>query len=131
MLFAQLDSGAIFIGTFSKALALGAIYAVVALGFVIVFKATQVLNFAHGAIAMSGALFLSIMVNDKGLPLLPFDNPLVGEGSPGLLVWLVNLAVAMALTAILAMVLERLAIRPMIGQPLFSLAIITLGLEIA
>ncbi|NNF53096.1 MAG: branched-chain amino acid ABC transporter permease, partial [Acidimicrobiales bacterium] len=42
-----------------------------------------------------------------------------------------NLAVAMALTAILAMVLERLAIRPMIGQPLFSLAIITLGLEIA
>ncbi len=131
LFFAQVSALATFTGAFSRAVALGCIYAVVALGFVIVFKATQVLNFAHGGIAMAGALFLSIMVNDDGFPFLPFGNPLVGDEPPGLLAWLVLLALAMAITAGLAMILERVAIRPMIGQPLFSLAIITLGIEIA
>jgi len=51
-----------FIQTLSKAIALGSIYAIMALSFVIIFKGTQVLNFAAGAISMAGALFLSIMV---------------------------------------------------------------------
>ena len=40
-------------------LSLGAIYAVLALGFVIIFKATQVINFAHGALAALGAFFIA------------------------------------------------------------------------
>jgi branched-chain amino acid transport system permease protein len=124
-------TGAVFLQTVSKSIALGSLYAIMALGFVLIFKATQVLNFAHGAIAMAGALFLSILVADGGLPFLPFDNPLAPDGTPGVALWLVNLAVALLLTAILGLVLERVAIRPMIGQPLFSMAVITLGLEIA
>ncbi|NND01434.1 MAG: branched-chain amino acid ABC transporter permease [Acidimicrobiia bacterium] len=131
LILAQTDAFATFVATITRAVALGCIYAVVALGFVIVFKATQVLNFAHGGIAMAGALFLSIMVNDDGFPFLPFGNPFVGDEPPGLAIWLLMLALAMVLTAILAMVLERVAIRPMVGQPLFALAIITLGIEIA
>jgi branched-chain amino acid transport system permease protein len=125
-------TGGLFVQTVSKSLALGGLYAILALGFVIIFKATQVLNFAHGAIAMIGALFLSILVADRGLPFLPWNNPLVGdEFPPGIPTWLLNLGVAVILTAILGLILERLAIRPMIGQPLFSMAVITLGLEIA
>ena len=131
LFFAQATALATFTGAITRAIALGCIYAVVALGFVIVFKATQVLNFAHGGIAMAGALFLSIMVNDGGWPFLPFSNPFIGDEPPGLWIWLLMLAIAMLITACLAMVLERVAIRPMIGQPLFSLAIITLGIEIA
>ncbi len=132
LFFAQATALATFTGAITRAIALGCIYAVVALGFVIVFKATQVLNFAHGGIAMAGALFMSIMVNDAGFPFLPFGNPFVnGEDRPGVMVWILLLAIAMAITAGLAMVLERVAIRPMVGQPLFSLAIITLGIEVA
>ena len=40
-----------FVNATISGLALGAIYAVLALGFVIIFKATQVVNFAHGALA--------------------------------------------------------------------------------
>ncbi|MEZ5340342.1 MAG: hypothetical protein R2706_02535 [Acidimicrobiales bacterium] len=47
-----------------KSIALGSIYAIMVSGSIIVFKGTQVLNFAHGAIAMSGAIFMSILVSD-------------------------------------------------------------------
>ncbi|MBW3544136.1 MAG: branched-chain amino acid ABC transporter permease [Bacteroidetes bacterium] len=124
-------SAAIFVQTLTKALALGSLYAILALGFVLIFKATQVLNFAHGAIAMAGALFLSILVADAGIPFLPFDNPLAPDGTPSVPLWVLNLIIALILTAILGLVLERVAIRPMVGQPLFSMAVITLGIEIA
>lgn len=114
-----------------KALALGSIYAVLALGFVLIFKATQAVNFAHGAIAMVGALFLSILVIDEGLPLLPWGNPLADLPGPTWATWFANLAFALVLAAILGLVIERLAIRPMIGEPLFAVAVLTLGLEIA
>ena len=126
-------AGATFIQTLLKAVALGSVYVIIALGFVIIFKGTQVLNFAAGAVAMAGALFMSILVSDGGLPFLPFDNPLApaaGE-TPGLPLWLLNLALALAIAAVFGLFLERVTIRPMIGQPLFSMAVITLGIEIA
>lgn len=119
-----------FSQTLVKAIALGSIYAVLALGFVLVFKATQTVNFAHGAIGMAGALFLSILVVSDGIPLLPWDNPLADLPGPDWVTWFANLAVALALTAVLGLIIERLAIRPMIGEPLFAVAVITLGLEI-
>ena len=119
-----------FTQTLVKAIALGSIYAVLALGFVLVFKATQTVNFAHGAIGMAGALFLSILVVDEGLPLLPWGNPLADMPGPEWVTWFVNLAVALVFAALLGLLIERLAIRPMIGEPLFAVAVITLGLEI-
>ncbi len=122
-----------FIQTLVKAIALGAVYVMMGLGFVIIFKGTQVLNFAASALSMAGAMFMSILIADRGLPFLPFGNPLaVAEGEdPTMLVWLGNLAFALIIAAILGLVVERLTIRPMIGQPLFAMAVITLGLEFA
>ncbi len=125
--------GATLLQTIIKALALGSVYAIMGLGFVLIFKGTQVLNFAQGAIAMAGALFLSILISDGGIPFLPFKNPFApGNGeSASIAQWLINLAFALLLAALLGLVLERLAIRPMVVQPLFAMAIVTLGLEFA
>ncbi len=123
----------IFVQTLSKAIALGSIYAILALSFVLIFKGTQVLNFAAGAISMAGAMFMSILVADAGIPFLPWGNPLAPDAgdTASIPMWLVHLVIALMLAALLGLVLERIAIRPMIGQPLFTMAVITLGLEIA
>jgi branched-chain amino acid transport system permease protein len=121
------------IQTITKSLALGSVYIIMGLGFVIIFKATQVLNFAAGAISMAGAMFMTILIADGGLPFLPFDNPFAppdGE-TPGILLWLVNIAFALLIAAGFVLVIERIALRPMVGQPLFAMAVITLGVEIA
>jgi len=130
---AQVGAGATFIQTLVKSLALGSVYVLIALGFVIIFKATQVLNFAAGAISMAGAMFLTILVADGGFPFLPFDNPLApAEGETvGIPMWIIHILIALAFAALLGLVLERVTIRPMVGQPLFAMAVITLGIEIA
>ncbi len=64
----------IFIQTLAKSLGLGSVYAIIALGFVLIFKATQTVNFAQGGLAVAGALFLSFLVaDDQGLHLLGSD----------------------------------------------------------
>ena len=126
-------SFATFVQTAVKAIALGAVYIMMGLGFVIIFKGTQVLNFAASALSMAGAMFMSILIADRGLPFLPFANPIAGpEGeTPSIWLWLLNLAFTLVIAAILGLIVERLTIRPMIGQPLFAMAVITLGIEIA
>jgi len=51
----------VFAQTTAEGLSLGAIYALLAMGFVIIFKATQVLNFAHGALSALGALQVPLL----------------------------------------------------------------------
>ena len=118
-----------------KSLALGSVYALIALGFVLIFKATEVVNFAQGALAMVGALFISFMVADENLPIIGFftevKNPIYLTDWPVWLQWGLSVIVALMFMAVLGLFIERIAIRPMIGEPLFSVAVITLGLEIA
>ncbi|GMQ86508.1 MAG: branched-chain amino acid ABC transporter permease [Acidimicrobiia bacterium] len=113
-----------FSNTLISGLALGAIYAILALGFVLIFKATQVVNFAHGAIAAFGAymvVYFAVVLNFPGrfLEFLPYTAQ-----------WALSALLAVAATALLGIVIERVAIRPMIGKALFAVAIITLGLDL-
>lgn len=111
-----------FIANFFRGLAMGSIYALLALGFVLVFKATQTVNFAQGAIAMIGTYSLSLLLIDWEIP-----SKWLGDNQ--YVVWFSALVVALALSVLLGLIIERLIIRPMIGEPLFSIAVITLGLE--
>ncbi len=120
----------IFIQTLAKSLGLGSVYAIIALGFVLIFKATQTVNFAQGGLAVAGALFLSFLVADDNIPFTTISNPFNDIPGPSWIGWGASVIVAMIFAAILGLVIERLTIRPMIGQPLFSVAVITLGLEI-
>lgn len=105
-------------------LSLGAIYAVLALGFVIIFKATQVLNFAHGAISALGAFFIAYFATVINIPGRWM------EGAPDLLQWVLSVLVALVAAALIGMLLERLFLRPMVGEALFAVAIVTLGVDI-
>ena len=104
--------------------ALGSLYALLALGFVLIFKATQVVNFAHGAIASVGAFFVATFAVEKDIP---------GRwiGGPRWFQWALAVLLSLVCAAIIGLILERVAIRPMVGEPLFSIVIITLGLDIA
>lgn len=88
-------------------LALGAIYALIALGFVVIYRASEVFNFAQGELLSVGA-FLMAMFAGLGLP------------------WGLALGLAMVATGVLAMGIERGVMRPLIGRPIFVSAILTI-----
>ncbi|HEY5924614.1 MAG TPA: branched-chain amino acid ABC transporter permease [Kofleriaceae bacterium] len=88
-------------------LSLGAMYALVALGFAVIYRASQVFNFAHGELLGVGAFSMT---------------SLVGAGLP----WPLALLVAMTITGCVAMAVERSVVRPMIGRPVFVTIILTL-----
>ena len=90
----------------------GSIYALLALGFVIIYKATRAVNFAQPGLMILGAYLVVYLGNIVGLTF-----------------WLA-LPLAMLVTALFALAIERLAIRPMIGKPVFAIAIITIGIDI-
>lgn len=111
-----------FIVYLGRGLAQGSIYALLALGFVLVFKATQTVNFAQGAIALVGTWTFSMVLIDWEIP-----GRWLGDNK--YVVWFSAVVTALLLAVLLGLVIERLIIRPMIGEPLFSIAVITLGLE--
>jgi branched-chain amino acid transport system permease protein len=105
-------------------LALGAIYALLALGLVLIYKATQILNFAHGALAALGAYFtayFAVTLNFPGRYL---------ESFPVTLQWILSALLAVLVGAGVGWIIERVAIRPMIGEPLFAVVMITIALDI-
>jgi branched-chain amino acid transport system permease protein len=114
-----------FLAAVIDGLALGSIYALIGLGFVLIFKATQVLNFAQGALAAVGAYFVAYFVGILDIP-----GRWLPESIPPLLSWSLSVFLAVIAAAIVGIIIERLFIRPMIGEPLFSIAIITLGIDI-
>ncbi|MDP6539601.1 MAG: branched-chain amino acid ABC transporter permease [Planctomycetota bacterium] len=88
-------------------LSLGTIYALIALGFVVIYRASTVFNFAHGEFLSFGA-FCMVSLCAAGLP------------------WGISLATAMVLTGALGAAVERVVLRPMIGRPVFVTIIVTI-----
>ncbi len=107
-------------------LALGVIYGLVALGFVIIYRASQVFNFAHGEFLTLGAV---VMVFASS-PALESTNDTLSLGAQTVdgwgLPWGVSLVLAMAVTGVVALVVERFALRPLVGRPVFVTIIVTL-----
>lgn len=108
-----------FLETLVRGLGTGALYALLALGFVIIFKSTGVISFAQPAMMLSGAVIASYVAPALGFMLFTGFS------------FFVSLTVAAILTAVLGLVVERLAVRPMVGRPVFVVAIITIGIDIA
>jgi len=113
-----------FLFALFNGLGLGAIYALLALGFVIIFKATQVVNFAHGALAAVGAFLAAAFA-----VIYQFPGRFMGD-APVWLKWGLSALCAVVAAAVVGLIVERIFIRPMIGEPLFSVAIITVGVDI-
>jgi branched-chain amino acid transport system permease protein len=97
----------------ASGLALGAIYALVALGFVAIYRASKVFNFAQGELVTFGALFMVTLA-----------SPAIGVP------WPLALIATMLVTGLLAAGVERLFLRPMVGRPVFVTVILTLFIGI-
>lgn len=93
----------------------GGTIALIALGIVLIYKASEVFNFAHGQMVMIGA-YLVWWFSGAG-----------GDGVIQLPLILATLA-ATAVAILIGFIVERLALRPMTGQPLLAIVLMTLGL---
>ena len=92
--------------------ALGCIYALVALGFTVVYRASKVINFAQGSLLLVGAYLVSVLATGLKLP------------------FVVAVVAAIALLAAGAAVFQVTVLRRMLGQPVFVLVMVTIGLSI-
>lgn len=88
---------------------IGSIYALAALGFVLIYKSSRVINFAHGQVIATGAFIAFALTQAK----VNF--------------WLAGL-IAMAATFLLGMLIERVFLRKMVGEPIISVIMVTIGL---
>ena len=106
-------------------LALGAIYGLVALGFVVIYRASQVFNFAHGELLTLGAVMMAWLV----APPIP-EGTVAGFGMQSMdglgLPWGVSLLITMVVTGAVAVTIERFTLRPLVGRPVFVPIIVTL-----
>ena len=91
-------------------IAQGCIYGLIALGVVLIYKATETVSFAQGELMMLGAFIGLVMMTSLGFPFwLAFGSAVLAMGAFGV-------------------VLERLVIRPILGQPAFSIVMLTIGI---
>jgi len=93
-------------------LAIGCIYALIALGFAIIYKASDVINFAQGELLLLGAYVASYAMASWHLAF-----PLA-------------LLIAIIVTVIVGLLFERFALRRMIGRPVFAIVMVTIGLDV-
>lgn len=88
----------------------GAVYALLALGFVVIFKATGVINFAHGSLALIGGYIIAVTVDDLGFPLAA--------------------AIGIASAGLAALLIERLLLSRSRLASADSLALLTIGIDV-
>jgi branched-chain amino acid transport system permease protein len=88
----------------------GSIYALSALGFVLIYKSSRVLNIAHGQIIASGAFITYALTVWVGIHIA------------------VSFILSMIITFFLAMSVERIFLRRLIGEPIISVIMVTIGL---
>ncbi|MCA1712390.1 MAG: branched-chain amino acid ABC transporter permease [Actinobacteria bacterium] len=99
-----------FLSLLLNGLSLGAIYALIALGFAVIFKASEVVSFCHGSLLLFGAYVIA-----RASDTLPFGLAvLLGIGA----------------TAGLGLLIERIIINRLRGAPVITLAIATIGVEV-
>ncbi|QXL83502.1 branched-chain amino acid ABC transporter permease [Comamonas sp. NLF-1-9] len=99
-----------FVQLLISGVAQGCIYGLIALGFVLIYKATEIVSFAQGEFMMVGAFIGVAAMSFLGFPF-----------------WLAVIA-AMAAMGLLGLLLERVVIRPVLGQPAFSIVMLTIGI---
>jgi branched-chain amino acid transport system permease protein len=101
-----------FVQQVINGLAMGCIYALVALGFVLIYKATEIINFGQGDLMMIGAFLAFTGVNLLHLP------------------FFLSLIIALVLMGFLGKIIDRFVLRPLVGEPAFALAMATIAIGI-
>lgn len=95
-------------------LAVGSIYALIALGFALLYKSTKILNLAHGELVLFGGYLAIALTRSLDLPVAA--------------AFVLAVAGTLLTAAALGFAVERAVMRPLLGQPLLSVIIVTLAL---
>ncbi len=101
----------IFLQLTVSGLSTGMIYALAAAGFVVIYKASDVINFTQGDLLLLGTYLIFFAVGQIGLP------------------WSLGVLVTVLLAVAVALAIERLVLRPLIGEPIISMIMVTIGLS--
>ncbi|MDH3224070.1 MAG: branched-chain amino acid ABC transporter permease [Gemmatimonadota bacterium] len=101
----------VFLQLTVSGLSTGMIYALAAVGFVVIYKASDVINFAQGDLLLFGTYLIFFAVVQIGLP------------------WPAGLALTVVVAVLLGVLIERLVLRPLVGEPVISMIMVTIGLS--
>jgi branched-chain amino acid transport system permease protein len=90
----------------------GCVYTIIALGFIIIYRTTSVLNFAQGEIFLLGAYSVYFAVAQIGFPVY------------------VGIPIAFIILGLIGLAIERTTLRPLVGQPILAIILMTLGISV-
>jgi branched-chain amino acid transport system permease protein len=99
-----------FVQQLVNGIAVGCVYGLIALGFVLIYKATEVVNFAQGELLMLGGFLAYTFITMMGLN------------------YWIGFFLAVVCMALLGSGIERVVVRPILGYPQFSIVMATIGL---
>jgi len=91
-------------------LSIGLMYSLIALGFVLVYKATEAINFAQGEFVMLAGFVVALILAVKGMPVI------------------VAIGAVLAAMILFSFGLERIVLRPLLGRPVIAVIMATIGL---
>jgi branched-chain amino acid transport system permease protein len=92
-------------------LVIGSVYALVALGFVLIYKSSDAVNFAQGEFLLVGTYVCLTLITAYNIP------------------FIAALLISLLFSAVLGFVIERIVLRPFIGEPIISMIMATIGLS--
>lgn len=101
----------VFLQLTVSGLSMGMIYALAAVGFVVIYKASDVINFAQGDLLLFGTYLIFFAVAQVGLP------------------WPAGVAFTILLAVGIGLLIERTVLRPLVGEPVISMIMVTIGLS--
>lgn len=101
-----------FLGYAANGALLGLLYALIAMGFVVIYRASKVFNFAQGELVVVGAFLVWFFTIDLGLPLY------------------LGFALALVASAVFGLAIEPILFRRLVGQSTFAMVMVTIGLLI-
>jgi len=99
-----------FLSLIVNGISIGMLYALIALGFVLVYKATEALNFAQGEFVMLSGYIAAALLTAKGMPVI---GAIIGT---------------IAIMVGFSFALERVVLRPLLGRPIVAVIMATIGL---
>ena len=111
----------IFLQQLINGLVLGSVYALVALGYTMVYGILELINFAHGEITMMGGMVALAVIGALGL---------AAPGMPGVMLLAAGLLVAISVCMALGLLIERVAYRPLRNAPRLAPLITAIGVSI-
>jgi branched-chain amino acid transport system permease protein len=101
-----------FLGYLLPGVMRGCVYTIIALGFIVIYRTTGVLNFAQGELFLLGAYGVYFAIAQAGLPIY------------------IGIPLVFIVLGLLGTAIERVALRPLVGQPILGIILMTLGLSV-